>query len=121
MKHRIRAVLSKLFGVALLICTIAGTSLSARAAISPGSLSRNTAVRHSVCTSLSAQAKAYYTGNNSFENLILLNGRYAAKAALTSPATSDNSNLELWIALMCLSAAGLASLIVYGSKRKARS
>ncbi len=72
--------MSRLLAVGLLICTIAGTSLSARAAVSPGSLSRNTAVRHSVCTSLSAQAKAYYTGNNSFENLILLNGRYAANS-----------------------------------------
>ena len=47
--------------------------------------------------------------------------RLTIKAAPSSPATGDNSNMELWIALMCLSAAGLASLIVYGSKRKARS
>ncbi len=80
MKHRIKAVLGRFLAVVLLTGLIAGTPLLAEAAVSPGSLSRNTAVRHAVCTSLSAQAKAYYTGSNSFENLILLNGRYAASS-----------------------------------------
>lgn len=39
----------------------------------------------------------------------------------TSPATGDNSHMGLWIALMCASGTALASLIIFGIKRKARS
>ena len=39
----------------------------------------------------------------------------------TSPTTGDNSHMGLWIALMCVSGTALASLIVFGIKRKARS
>lgn len=39
----------------------------------------------------------------------------------TSPATGDNSHVGLWITLMCASGTALASLIIFGIKRKARS
>lgn len=39
----------------------------------------------------------------------------------TSPVTGDNSHMGLWIALMCASGTALASLIIFGIKRKTRS
>ena len=44
-------------------------------AIPASSLSKNEKTRHVVCTELSDQARAYYTGSNTYENLILLDGK----------------------------------------------
>ena len=49
--------------------------------------------------------------------------RFTVKSATGpgSPATGDNSNIGLWIALMCLSGMALVFLIIFRIKRKARS
>ena len=42
--------------------------------VSAAAPSRNDAVRHQVCTTLSSQARNYYTSGNTYEDLILLDG-----------------------------------------------
>lgn len=58
------------------------------AAISASSLSKNNGVRHTVSTSLSNAAQAYYTGNYTYEKLIQLDG-----VATTSSAEAVGSPL----------------------------
>ena len=43
--------------------------------VSAASPARNDAVRHKVCTALSSQARNYYTSGNTYEDLILLDGK----------------------------------------------
>ena len=42
-----------------------------------GTLTRNSATRHQVCTALSTKAKSYYTGSYTYANLSKLNGVYS--------------------------------------------
>ena len=59
-----------------------------------GTLVSNQGARHVVCTDLSQQALAYYTGENTYENLSLLQGKDAPTDSLA--ATQNN---ELYTAL----------------------
>ena len=48
-------------------------------------------------------------------------GTFNVQAKSTTPATSDNSNLGLWFALLFVSGAGIFGITVYDRKRKATS
>ena len=45
----------------------------------------------------------------------------SSSAEPTSPQTGDSSHIGLWFALMCLSIAGLITLLISSRKKKARS
>ena len=70
--HSLKRNLSAFLAFLLVVVSI--SIPAAAAAPSASSIGKNTAVRHEVCEELSSQALAYYTGNNTYENLILLDG-----------------------------------------------
>ena len=55
----------------LLVLLLAAAPLSVAEA-KTGTLVKNTGTRHAVCTALSDQARAYYTGNNTFASVSAL-------------------------------------------------
>ena len=57
-----------------------------------GTLSHNTATRHRVCTALSDQAEAYYTGSYTYDRLSALSG---VSSPTDSWATTQNDVEQL--------------------------
>ncbi len=89
----IRVSISMILSLCIMLSLIAATS-------AVGELpQKNTAPRHQVCTALSEDAKAYYTGENSYKNLSALSGARDASDSLA--AMQDN---ELFDALHTLMA-----------------
>lgn len=78
-------LVKRLLCVFLVLCLTASL-LTAFAAT--GKLEKNTGRRHAVCTSLSKQAQAYYTGAYSWDKLALLSGVSAPNDSWA--ATQDN-------------------------------
>ncbi|MGM9651213.1 MAG: endonuclease, partial [Faecousia sp.] len=64
-----RRFLAVILTLALLLGVFSGSML-----VSAATLSANTGVRDTVCTALSSQAQAYYTGSNSYASLSQLSG-----------------------------------------------
>ena len=60
--------------VSILLVLVIVVSLTANVFAKTGTLTTNTGRRHQLCTELSAQAKAYYTGNYTFEKMAALEG-----------------------------------------------
>ena len=76
MRKHARSYLSVLLILVLFLGRVPGFFQNVSAAApSPSSLPKNNATRHEVCTDLSTQAKAYYTSGNTYEDLILLDGK----------------------------------------------
>ena len=76
MRNHAKSFLSAFLVFVLLFARVPGIVQSAQAAApSPSTLPKNTATRHEICTDLSAQALAYYTSGNTYEDLILLDGK----------------------------------------------
>ena len=79
---KVKKPVSILLSVFLFFGSLSCFSIPASAAApSASSMSKNEKSRHVVATDLSAQAKAYYTGSNTYENLILLDGQKAPTSA----------------------------------------
>lgn len=95
-------ILALLLVLAMLVSAI-GT---ASAAISPSSIPRNDGVRHEVCTSLSAQAAAYYTGDYTPETLLALAGS-------DSKSSLETTGSELFQALHQLMSSTMTDSITY--------
>ena len=72
----------------ILILLILSHLCSCFALAATGTLNSNKGVRHQVCTALSAQAKAYYTGQYAYDSLSELDGVYAPTDSWA--ATQDN-------------------------------
>ena len=69
MKTHAKRALSLLLSLAMLVSLLAGMTL-----VSAAGSTVNSGTRHQLCTSLSAQASAYYTGSNSWASLSALSG-----------------------------------------------
>ncbi|MGM9651220.1 MAG: endonuclease, partial [Faecousia sp.] len=72
MKNNLKRGMAALLVLVMLVSVFSGLSLTAFAAT--GTLVANTGTRHTVCTSLSTQAQAYYTGEYTYENVSALAG-----------------------------------------------
>ena len=92
MKHAFRKMI-----VFLLVLAIVLSMLPAVFAAT-GTLKANSGVRDQVCTELSGQAKAYYTGNYTYENLSTLKG--ASDVSTSYKATQGNSLYSTLYTLM---------------------
>ena len=68
----------------LLVLLLAAAPLSVAEA-KTGTLVKNTGTRHAVCTALSDQARAYYTGNNTFADLVLAEDRREQRLIESDP------------------------------------
>lgn len=73
-----------------LLLAILATCLLPAASAATGAKIRNHGTRDEVCTELSAQAEAYYTGTYSYENLKTLSG---AQNTTSSYAATQNNPL----------------------------
>lgn len=71
MKRFAAKMLSMLLVLAMMLSLFASMTVASAAPAKP---SKNTAARHQICTSLSDQAKAYYTGNYDYEIVSNLQG-----------------------------------------------
>ena len=87
MNHRLYCrLLSIVLLIALAVTLFSGLTVLA----ATGTLTVNTENRHVVCTALSKQAKAYYTGTNTYASLSKLSG---ASASTDSYAATQNNPL----------------------------
>ena len=93
MHHRFSLRFLSVLLTLALVLSLFGASVFA----ATGTLSANTAVRHELCTQLSAQANAYYTGSYTYENLSQLSG--PASSTDSYAAMQDNA---LYTALQTL-------------------
>ena len=81
-----RRVLSLILSLALVLSLLSAMTVFAVT----GTLSHNTATRHQVCTALSDQAEAYYTGSYTYDRLSALSG---VSSPTDSWATTQNNPL----------------------------
>lgn len=87
MKRFSTRVLSFLLILALVVSALASM-------LSVSALSTNTATRHQVCTQLSSQAKSYYTGQYTYDNMSQLEGgTTSCLEAVNSPLYKSLHNL----------------------------
>ena len=91
MKTIAKRSLSALMVFVMLVSVFSGLSLTAFAAT--GTLVANTGTRHEVCTSLSSQAQAYYTGSYTYDALSALSGGTASSDANATNQSAMNSAL----------------------------
>ncbi|MDR0889098.1 MAG: endonuclease, partial [Oscillospiraceae bacterium] len=86
MKHVTKRLLSILMVLSIITSLLAGiTAVSAAGTY-------NTGVRGELCTSLSSQAKAYYTGSYTYDTLSTLSGS-TLKSRISSLVTSDRDTV----------------------------
>lgn len=64
-----------LMAFVLTVTAVFSVRMTASAAIPASQVGKNTGKRHEVSTALSSAAEAYYTGNNTYEHLIQLDGK----------------------------------------------
>ena len=83
---RFSRFLAAVLTLAVVLSLLSGMTVFA----ATGTVSHNTATRHEVCTSLSDQAKAYYTGSYTYAKLSALSG---VSAPTDSWATTQNNPL----------------------------
>ena len=89
MKNIAKRGLSALLVLVMLVSLFSGLTISASAA----SYAYNTGTRHEVCTSLSSQAQAYYTGSYTYDALSALAGGTASSDANATNQSAMNSAL----------------------------
>ena len=89
MKKIAKRGLSALLVLVMLVSLFSGLTISASAA----SYTYNTGTRHEVCTSLSSQAQAYYTGSYTYDALSALSGGTASSDANATNQSAMNSAL----------------------------
>ena len=103
MKAYTKRALSLLIALTMLISVFAGISL-----VSAAGSTINSGTRHELCTSLSAQAEAYYTGTNTWEKLSELSG-------INTTSSVDAMGSQLFNALQKLMKGTLTTTVSYNS------
>ncbi len=89
MKTHAKRALSLLLSLAMLVSLLAGMTL-----VSAAGSTVNSGTRHQLCTSLSAQAKAYYTGSYTYSAMSALDGgSTSCLQAVNSPLYKSLHNL----------------------------
>lgn len=100
-----KSFLTRIVAMLLMLCLLAGNVFAAT-----GTVRSNTGTRHALCTELSEQAKAYYTGDYRIEKLCSLPGVNAPKDSWA--ATQNN---PLYTALQTLMSETQVNTISYNS------
>ena len=103
MRNNTKRALSLLLTLTLVL------SLAFAAAPSASAASQNDGVRHVVCTSLSAQAQAYYTGNYTWDKLSSMQG------GTTSCLSASTRDSQLYDTLQNLMKSTMTASVTYNS------
>lgn len=117
MFQTVRKSFSVFLATVFLVGGLFGSTLTAFAAPSAGSIAVNDKVRHTVCHALSDQALAYYTEGNTYEDLIQLDGKYAPDDSASAIGSALFNRLQSMMKLT--NTVSYSSLLDYWDKTDA--
>ena len=92
MKNAFKRISAGLLALMLVLSLFVG-ALPAKVSAATGTLTYNTGTRHDYNSVLSDQAKAYYTGNNTWEKLSVLQGSNGSCTDMNTPMFKALHNL----------------------------